>query len=87
MAAIAAFLKIYFALLLLNRKKGQLTPNLVEGIRATCRLNIAKIAPIGNPNGRHLENLFCACSPERKGQLTGNLVGSITVTCRSKELK
>ena len=29
--------------------KGQLTPNLLGSIRVTCRSNIAKIVPIGNP--------------------------------------
>ena len=38
-------------------------------------------------NGRHLENLFFAPSPEPKGQLTPNLLGSIGVTCRSKIAK
>ena len=52
-----------------------------------CKLNVAKIMPIGNQNGRHgrqLENLFFASSPEPKGQLSPNLLGSIEVTCRSK---
>ena len=35
----------------------------------------------------HLENLFCAPSPELQGPLTRNLVGSIRVTCRSKIAK
>ena len=38
-------------------------------------------------NGRHLENIFFASSPEPKGQLTPNLLGSIRVTCRSKVAK
>ena len=51
----------------------------------TGRSNIAKIVPIRNPDGPHLENLFFI-SPETTGQLTGNWVGSIQVTGRSNEL-
>ena len=39
------------------------------------------------PDGRHLENLFCASSPDPRSQSTLNLVGSIRVTCRSKIAK
>ena len=38
-------------------------------------------------DGRHLENLFFASSPEPKDQLTPNLLGSIGVTCGSKIAK
>ena len=38
-------------------------------------------------DGRHLENLFFASSPELKGHLTPNLLGSIRVTCRTKIAK
>ena len=54
----------------------------------TCKSKITKIVP--NPeieDGRHLENLFFACSPEPKGQLTPNLVGSIRVSVDQKQLK
>ena len=37
--------------------------------------------------GRYLENLFYASSPEPKGQLTQNFVGGIGATCRTKIAK
>ena len=85
MANMAAILKkLFFASS--PEPKGQLTPNLVGSIRVTCRSKIAKIVPIKNQHGRHLENLFFASS-ELKGHLTQNLVGSIGVACRSKIAK
>ena len=53
----------------------------------TCRSKIAKIIQSEIQDGRRLENLFFASSPEPKGQLTRNLVGSIGVTCRSEIAK
>ena len=59
--------------------KGQLTSNLIESIRVTCRSKVAKIFSIGNL-GHRLENLFFT-SPEPKGGLTYYLVGSTGETC------
>ena len=69
----------------LPTRLGQLTRYLVGSIRVTCRSKIAKIMPI--QDGRHLENLFFASSPETKDQLTPNLLGSIRATCRSNKVK
>ena len=52
-----------------------------------CRSKIAKVVRLEIQDGRHLENLFFASSPEPKGQLTPNLLGSIRVTCRSNIAK
>ena len=59
-----------------NEPKGQLACNLLEIIRVTCRSEIAKIIPNGNPRW------FVSSSSEPKGQMTRNLEGIIRVTCR-----
>ena len=66
---------------------GHLTQYLVGSIRVTCRSKIPKMVQLEIQDGRHLENLFFASSPEPKGHLTPNLLGSIRVTCRSKIAK
>ena len=85
----AAILKIYFLLLLLNRKANWLQTCwealwwLVDQKQLkSCRSEIQD-----GRHGGHLENLVFASSPEPKGQLTSNLLGSIGVTCRSKIAK
>ena len=44
--------------------------NLLGSIWVIFRSKIAKFVPIINPKWSHLENLFCASSPESKDQLT-----------------
>ena len=59
-----------------SKLKGQLTRNLVGSIGMTCRSKIAKIVPIGNPDGclcSHLENLFFATSPKLKKPVDSKL--------------
>ena len=63
--------------------KSQLTRNLVGSIgQFLAQRSKLKSFQSEIQDGRHLENLFGAFSPELKGQLTGNLVGSISSICR-----
>ena len=64
----AAILKIYFSLLLLNQEpKGQQTRNLVGSIVVTCRSKQAKIVSIGNPWRPSWKSIFFLLLLNRKG--------------------
>ena len=85
----AAILKIYFSLLLLNRKANWLQTcwEASGWLKDQKELKSCPSEIQDGCHGSHLENLFFASSPEPKGQLTPNLLGSIRVTCRSKIAK
>ena len=82
----AAILKIYFSLLLLNRKANdsKLGRKHQGDLLIKKKLKSFRSEIQDGCHGGHLENLFFASSPEPKGQLTRNFVGSIRETCRSK---
>ena len=95
MTAMAAILKIYFSLLLLNPPwrpswksifrffswtQKPIDSNLVGSIGVTYRSKIAKIIPIGNPRWWPSWKSIFASSSELKSQLTGNLAESIGMT-------
>ena len=84
----AAILKIYFSLLLLNWKAN--SRNLVGSIRVTCRSKIAQMVAIGNlklrlwwPSWKSVLNFF----PWTERAIDLKFIGSIEVTCRSTVAK
>ena len=87
MAAMAAVLKIYFSLLLLNRMANRLDRKHWGDSLIKSSYNCSGLKSKMAAMAAILKIYFFTFSPESKGQLTWNLNGSIGVTCRSKIAK